>query len=101
MTRRLLCKVGDVANDTLREIDVDTERKVCVINAGGTFFACQPACPHEGVRLCEGCIDGTTLTCLEHLWQWELRTGEPLGLAEAPLTVFPVDVEADSVYLRE
>ncbi len=101
MTRRLLCKVDEVEGDALREFDVDADTKVCVINSGGTFFACQPACPHEGVRLCEGCVDGTTLTCLEHLWQWDLRSGAPLGLAERPLAMFRIEVADDSVYLTE
>lgn len=100
MADKFLCKVDDVASDALREMKLD-DRKVCVINAGGTFFACQATCPHEGVRLCEGCIEGTTLTCLEHLWQWDLRDGSPLGFAEKPLAMFDIRVEADSIYLSD
>src|SRR5512146_2474272 len=96
MTRTYLCKVAEVETDALREFTLDGDRRVCVINAGGTLFACQATCPHEGVRLCEGCVDGSTLTCLEHLWQWDLRTGEPLGLAEAPLAMFDLEIEAES-----
>ncbi len=99
MPRRFLCKVDEVQSDALREVSVDADTKVCVVNAGGTFFACQAACPHEGVRLCDGCVDGTTLTCLEHLWQWDLRSGAPMGLAERPLATFDVEVDGDSVYL--
>ena len=101
MTRRLLCKTGDVPIDTVKEFSVDADRAVCVVNAGGSFFACQPTCPHEGVRLCDGCVTDTTLTCLEHLWQWDLATGEPRGLAEASLTTYPVRVDGESVYLDD
>ena len=73
----------------------------CVINAGDRFFACQSACPHEGFALCDGVFDGEVLTCLEHLWQWSLREGgEPRGLAEAPLAMYPVEIDADTVYLK-
>ena len=34
-----------------------------------------------------------------HLWQWDIRTGAPLGLAEAPLQRYPLAVEGDSLYL--
>lgn len=99
MTKRFLCKVNEVQSDALKELAIDGD-KVCIINARGTFYACQAACPHEGVALCEGCVDGTTLTCLEHLWQWDLRSGAPLGLAEAPLTMFDIEIDGESVYLR-
>lgn len=100
MTNRFLCKVKEVQSDALKELALDGDKKVCIINASGTFYACQAACPHEGIPLCEGCVDGTTLTCLEHLWQWDLRSGAPLGLAEAPLTMFDIEIEGESVYLK-
>jgi len=101
MARTFVCKVHDVEADSLREFEPRPGHKVCVIHSGETFFACQPTCPHEGVPLCEGCVDATTLTCLEHLWQWDLRTGAPLGLAERPLTTFAVEIEGESIYLGE
>jgi toluene monooxygenase system ferredoxin subunit len=101
MAKTLLCRVSDVPTDCIKELALDEARRVCVINAGGTFYACQAACPHEGFALCDGCVDGTTLTCLEHLWQWELSSGAPLGLAESPLTTFAVEVEGESVYLKD
>ena len=74
--------------------------EICVINAGDRFFACQAQCPHQGVALCEGSFDGETLTCLEHLWQWNVRQGgEPQGLAEKPLEMFEVTLEGDSLYI--
>jgi toluene monooxygenase system ferredoxin subunit len=46
-------------------------------------------------------FDGEVLTCLEHLWQWSLREGgEPRGLAAEPLEMYPVEVDADMVYLK-
>lgn len=95
MARDAVCKTGDVPVNGIRQFG-----KLCVINAGDRFFACQAACPHEGVALCEGVFDGEVLTCLEHLWQWSLREGgEPRGLAERPLEMFPVEVDGDTVYL--
>jgi toluene monooxygenase system ferredoxin subunit len=101
MAKHFLCRLDEVATDALREVNFGGDRKVCVINAAGTFYACQSACPHEGIRLCEGCVDGTTLTCLEHLWQWDLNDGSPLGLAEKPLAMFKVETEDDSLFLTD
>lgn len=101
MPRKFVCKLAEVAPDTLKQVDLAQDRKLCVINAGGEFFACQAYCPHQGIALCEGVLDGTTLTCLEHLWQWDLRSGEPMGIAEQPLNVVAVQVEGDSLYVED
>jgi toluene monooxygenase system ferredoxin subunit len=33
------------------------------------------------------------------LWQWDIRTGAAMGLAEAALESFPVEVEGDLIYV--
>ena len=73
--------------------------KLLVANAGERYFAYQAICPHQEVPLCEGLYDGTVLTCHQHLWQWDIRTGAAMGLAEAPLESFPVEVDGDSIYV--
>ncbi|MGQ0546209.1 MAG: Rieske (2Fe-2S) protein [Betaproteobacteria bacterium] len=100
MARKAICKTGDVPAKAIRQFEAGAGKTICVINDGERFFACQAACPHEGVALCDGVFDGEVLTCLEHLWQWSLAAGgEPRGLAERPLQMFPVEVEADVVYV--
>jgi toluene monooxygenase system ferredoxin subunit len=95
VAREAICKTGDVPAKGIRQFD-----KICIINAGDRFYACQAYCPHQGVALCEGALDGEVLTCLEHLWQWNVRDGgEPQGLAEQPLQLHEVEVEGDIVYL--
>ena len=96
MKRKPLCRSAEIPLNGLKQFG-----DVCVINAGDRFFACQAACPHQGVALCEGSFDGETLTCLEHLWQWNLRQGgEPQGLAEKALDMYDVALEGDSLYIR-
>jgi toluene monooxygenase system ferredoxin subunit len=100
MGRIAICKTAEVPTNGLREFQAQ-DRKVCIINAGDRFFACQAACPHEGTALCEGAFDGEVLTCLEHLWQWNLRDGgTPRGLAQAPLQMYVLELEGDALYLE-
>ena len=95
-----ICNAADVAVNQIKQFEAGG-KQVCVINAGDRFFACQATCPHEKIALCEGVFDGDVLTCVEHLWQWSLREGgEPQGLAEAPLEVYPVEVDGGKVYLK-
>ena len=73
--------------------------KVLIARSGEEYFACQATCPHQDVSLAEGLYDGSVLTCHQHLWQWDIRSGSPIGLAETPLECFKVEMDNDSIYV--
>jgi toluene monooxygenase system ferredoxin subunit len=73
--------------------------KVLIASSGDEYFACQATCPHQDVSLAEGLYDGSVLTCHQHLWQWDIRSGSPIGLAEMPLECFKVEMDNDSIYV--
>jgi toluene monooxygenase system ferredoxin subunit len=95
----MVCRVADVPENTLKECEAEGGRKLVVANAGGEFVAFQAMCPHQDVPLCEGLFDGQTLTCHMHLWQWDVKSGAPQGIAEAPLERYPLVREGDVLYL--
>ncbi|HEX6795457.1 MAG TPA: cyclic nucleotide-binding domain-containing protein [Casimicrobiaceae bacterium] len=99
MTKRFACQRAEVPPDGLKECVVDGGLKVLVASSGDEYFACQAVCPHQDTPLCEGLYDGAVLTCHQHLWQWDIRTGAPIGLAEAPLERYEVAVENGSIYV--
>jgi len=99
MARPMVCRVADVPENTLKECEAEGGRKVVVANAGGEFVAFQAMCPHQDVPLCEGLFDGQTLTCHMHLWQWDVKSGAPQGIAEAPLERYALVREGDALYL--
>lgn len=99
MSKTFVCKTADVPANGLTEVEAEGGLKLLVANAGSDYFAYQASCPHQEVALCEGLYDGCVLTCHMHLWQWDIRTGAAMGIAEAPLQKFPIAVEGDSIYL--
>jgi toluene monooxygenase system ferredoxin subunit len=99
MANRFICKLADVPQNGLKEVEAEGGLKLLVANAGGEFFGYQAQCPHQDVALCEGLYDGAVLTCHMHLWQWDIRTGVPMGIAEAPLQRYPLAVEGDALVL--
>ncbi len=99
MAKRMVCRAADVPENSLKECEAEGGLKLVVANAGGEFVGFQAMCPHQDVPLCEGLFDGQTLTCHMHLWQWDVRTGAPLGIAEAPLQRYPLSREGDALYL--
>lgn len=99
MAKKMICRTSDVPANGLKECEGEGGVKLLVANSGSEYFVVQAICPHQEVRLCEGLYDGTVLTCHQHLWQWDIRTGAPMGIAEAPLERYDVTVEGDAIYV--
>jgi nitrite reductase/ring-hydroxylating ferredoxin subunit/(2Fe-2S) ferredoxin len=93
------CRRDEVAANAMKQVSVDGT-DVLLIDTGEAVFACQAMCPHEMVPLEQGVHDGVALTCLEHLWQFDIKTGAPLGDAECGLTTYPVKEEAGTLYVE-
>jgi nitrite reductase (NADH) small subunit len=63
-------------------------RKIALFSVDGELFATENACPHAGGQLGEGDLDGHTITCPFHAFEYDVRTGECLGgQADAVKTV--------------
>ena len=99
MDKRFVCPRQSIPANGMVQCETAEGLKLLVANSGDNYFAYQAMCPHQEVPLCEGMYDGSVLTCHQHLWQWDIRTGAAMGLAEAPLESFPVQVEGDSLYV--
>ena len=99
MSKKFVCARSQVPANGLLECEAEGGMKLLVANSGDDYYAYQAVCPHQDVPLCEGLYDGAVLTCHQHLWQWDIRTGAAIGLAEAPLESFPVQVDGDSIYV--
>lgn len=99
MAKKLICRKGDVPANGLKECETEGGAKLLVANSGEEYFAVQALCPHQDVPLCEGLYDGSVLTCHQHLWQWDIRSGAPMGLAELPLERYDVTIEGDEIYV--
>jgi len=81
----------EIPEGQVRIVEVEG-RSIGVYNVKGTFYAIHNRCPHEGARLCEGPVCGTTLPsnvyeypygregelvrCPWHGWEFEIRTGK-------------------------
>jgi nitrite reductase/ring-hydroxylating ferredoxin subunit len=76
------------------------DREIGIFNAGGTLYAIDNICPHQGAPLSEGWIEGATVTCPWHAWCFDLRTGAlRLGASYDGVQRFEVRVEDGSIYV--
>ena len=100
MSKIHLCKAADVPAGGMKCFEGPEGRKVLILKSGDDFHAYQGLCPHQDVCLDEGFFDGSVLTCHQHLWQWDAKTGEAMGLAEAPLERYDLTIEGEAVYVE-
>ncbi len=66
------------------------------------YFALENTCTHDGGTLTGGCVQGERVICPRHGAQFSIRTGQALSApAFEPATVFPVEVRAGMVRVRD
>jgi toluene monooxygenase system ferredoxin subunit len=82
---------GEVAG-----VDLDG-KKIVLVNVDGAVRAFEDRCPHLGSRLSEGDLDGSTLTCAYHLWEFDALTGRGTNPGNCQLTVLGARVREGQI----
>jgi nitrite reductase/ring-hydroxylating ferredoxin subunit len=75
-------------------------KSVALYNADGTFYATDDVCIHKGGPLGEGALEGTTITCPWHQWQYDVTTGKNTVNPQMGVDTYPVKVEGDDVMIE-
>ena len=94
-----VCDQGAVAPGAMKQFNLDGGPSVLIVNAAGQLYAYQAECPHEAVRLEDGVCDDGVLTCLEHLWQFDVKTGAPRGDADTGLKGYRLKDEEGALHV--
>ena len=75
---------------------------IAVFNVGGTFYAIEDVCTHDGAELAGGEIDGDVVICPRHGSRFCIKTGKALTPpAYEPTAVFPVRIGDGLLYTRD
>jgi 3-phenylpropionate/trans-cinnamate dioxygenase ferredoxin subunit len=90
-------------------------RSLGIFNVHGTFVAALNVCPHQLAPVCRGRVGGTTLpspagefrwgrdgeilACPWHGWEFDLLTGRALADDKKRLRLYPVTIEAGTVFV--
>lgn len=94
-----VCRVDEVKAARLLEQSVAPDTKVLLVWVDDSVRAFQAHCPHQDVALANGIFDGAVLTCHEHLWQFDARTGKGLDPDDSCLGCFDVRIENEEVWV--
>ncbi|MGH8932145.1 MAG: Rieske 2Fe-2S domain-containing protein [Egibacteraceae bacterium] len=71
--------------------------KVLLVNIDGEVRAYENRCPHQAWPLDQGDLDCGTLTCANHLWEFDALTGKGINPGDCALTSFPCKVDDDGM----
>jgi len=100
MAQQFVTHVGAIVAGTVAAFDV-AGRRIAVANVDGAFFAFDDACTHRHCSLAKGRLSGTTVTCLCHGSEFDIRTGTVLKPPAAQAVgSYPVTVENGAVHIE-
>ena len=114
-----VCPVEDLQPGDRRLVEIEGSI-AGVLNVDGELYAIENECPHQGGPVCQGKVqpelvaeyeapgervterqgDRPVIACPWHGWEYDLATGDHLGVPDVGLTTFDVIVEDETVFLE-
>jgi toluene monooxygenase system ferredoxin subunit len=86
--------LDDLWEGDMVAVTVEAET-VLLVNVDGQVHAYSNKCPHQASALDEGDLDGEKLTCVKHMWEFDVTTGCGINPATSRLRSFPCQVDDD------
>jgi 3-phenylpropionate/trans-cinnamate dioxygenase ferredoxin subunit len=77
MTWMAVAPADSIPPGDYAQIEIDAQL-VAVFNIGGTFYAIDDVCTHDGGELAGGAVEGDVVICPRHGARFCLRTGTAL-----------------------
>lgn len=94
-----VAKASEIEDGTTLRVVVDGI-EVLLCKCGGTIYAIEDVCTHDGAPLDQGELEGCRIVCPRHGAQFDVRTGEVLALpAVMPLPTYRVRIEGDDIFV--
>lgn len=87
-----VCREQDLTEGNVKTAKI-LARTVAVFRINGELYGMEADCKHMRASIAYGKIDGHTITCPAHGWQYDIKTGACLNEPWAQLKTFPVVVE--------
>ena len=93
-------KTKDVKPGQIKSVRLRGGHEVAITLVDGHYYAFQAYCLHQQWPLKWAAVEGNTLICGLHAWQFDLDTGEVLNPPVSDcLETYPVRVEDGMIYV--
>jgi toluene monooxygenase system ferredoxin subunit len=99
MTFTRVAQASELWQGELRAVEAGG-RKLLLVNLGDRIAAYVDRCPHLGVPLSRGTLEGDVLRCSGHDWEFDLRSGKGLNPARACLEEVPLRIDGEDVLVE-
>ncbi|MEO0530807.1 MAG: Rieske 2Fe-2S domain-containing protein [Planctomycetota bacterium] len=76
------------------------EAILALVRVGDEVHALDGMCAHQGGPLGKGTVEGCTLTCPWHGWQYDVTTGRQKLSEHIRQRRYPVRIEGDTIFVR-
>ena len=73
--------------------------KVLLLRIDAGVFAYEDRCPHFGLPLSVGTLDGHTLTCPAHQFQFDATSGQGINPSCLRLRRYPIECRAGMIHV--
>jgi toluene monooxygenase system ferredoxin subunit len=94
-----IAKESELWVGELRQVRVDG-RPVLLVRTDAGVFAYEDRCPHLGVPLSQGVLDGCKLTCAAHHYEYDACTGRGINPRSLALRAYPIRCHAGAILLE-
>jgi 3-phenylpropionate/trans-cinnamate dioxygenase ferredoxin component len=92
-----VARTSEIPHGSTKRVEIDGV-PVLLCNVGGTFYAVEDICTHDGEPLDASDLDGQCITCPRHGATFDVTTGRALTLpAFVPLPTYDVRVDGDEI----
>ena len=94
--------VADGIGLLVHHLPVGTDADVDLDVDGRRVFVTSSQCPHEDFTMDRCVLHGASITCIEHGWQFDVRSGAcvAVGDDEAVLPTYPVEIRDGLVFAK-
>jgi nitrite reductase (NADH) small subunit len=91
-----IARVGEIPEGQGRFFEVNGHA-IAVFLEGGSYYAIDDTCPHQGAPLSDGIVFDKSVTCTWHGWRFDLRDGRWLDNPKIRIHTYPVRVVGDEI----
>ena len=89
----------EIPPGTIREFQVDG-KTLAISNVDGKFYAIDNTCLHRGGPLGQGALEGKTVTCPWHGWQFDATTGKATANPSVGVGCYQIDVRGEDLWVE-
>lgn len=95
-----VAKTSEIPDPGRKLVEID-ERLIVILHAGGSFYALDDVCTHDGGPLSDGELDDHTIACPRHGAKFDIRDGRAVTMpATQPTVAHEVKVVGDDVLVK-